>query len=82
MEFWELTPFEFSLKVTAFGDRLKQEQEERITLTYLGAAWQRVNKLPSLKKILGNDSVKKEMTPQEMLEEIKKLNASMGGTTC
>lgn len=65
--------------VKAYTERIKREQEERITLTYLGAALQRAKKMPSLKELLKED--KKEMSSESMLEEVRKLNAAMGGIT-
>lgn len=35
--------------------------------------------MPSLKKLLGKEASKKIMTPLEMFENIKKLNAALGG---
>lgn len=62
-----------------YNENKKIEQEEKIVLTYLGAYWQRVNKLPSINEVLGKNKPKKEMTPEEMLEKIKQLNAAFGG---
>lgn len=75
-----MTPFELNIVITARADRLKQEQEDRIVAAYLSAYWQRVRKLPSLKSILEENKPKKPQTAQDMLEEIKRLNAAMGGT--
>lgn len=80
LEFWEMTPFELNIVITARADRLKQEQEDRIVAAYLSAYWQRVKKLPSLKSILEENKPKKPQTAEDMLEEIKRLNAAMGGT--
>lgn len=80
LDFWELTPYEFSLSVIAYGKKMKQKQEDQLVLTYLGAYWQRVDPkhFPKLKDILGD---LKEPTPEEMLEEFKRMNDAMGGTT-
>lgn len=86
MDFWEITPYELSLTVKAYSKKAKQEQEDLITAAYLTAYWQRVKKMPSLKEVLGIDKKprnpkKQDQTPEEMLEEIKRLNAAFGGTT-
>lgn len=77
LEFWELTPFEFELYVNSYTEKNKQDQEDKLVMTWLGAYWQRVEKMPSLKKVLGKEN--KQPTAEEMLEEIKKMNASIGG---
>jgi hypothetical protein len=78
-DFWDITPYEFTFYVQAFIDEMKQKQEDWITQAYLTAYWHRVKKMPNLKEILGKKP--QEQTPNQMLEEIKKLNASMGGST-
>jgi hypothetical protein len=82
-EYNEMTPYELNLHILDFYEKQKQEREDKLTLTYLGAYWQRVEKLSiqHLKKVLDRDKPKKEMTNQEMLNEVKKLNAAFGGTT-
>lgn len=80
LTFWELTPFEYSLMVNAHTKKIKQDQEEKLILTYLGAAWQRAKKMPSLDRILGKQEVKKQMTPEEMLQKVMQLNKAFGGT--
>lgn len=72
-----MTPYELNVCIQVYNEQTKQEQEEKITLTYLGAYWQRVKKMPTLKKILGQE--KKQMTAKEMLEKVKQLNAALGG---
>jgi hypothetical protein len=79
LTFWELTPYEFSLKVKAYSKKIKQEQEEKLVLTYLGAAWQRSKKMPSLKQVLGKQETNKQMTPEEMLRKVIALNKAFGG---
>jgi hypothetical protein len=37
--------------------------------------------MPSIDKILKQDEPKKEMTAEEMLQEIKKMNVKLGGKT-
>ena len=80
--FWELTPGELSAMIKANNVRLKHEQEERITIAYLGAYWQRVKKMPKLSEVLSGkkEEKKKKQSPAQMLNEIKKLNAALGGT--
>jgi tRNA splicing ligase len=78
-----MTPYELILAINVHNEKQKQKSEDEITLAYLNAYWQRVNKLPSLKKILGNEQqpVKKEMTAEEMLKEVMKINKVSGGTS-
>lgn len=74
-----MTPYQLSLYVQDYNEWTKQEQEDKLVLTYLGAYWQRVKRLPNLKKILNQSVPPKKMTPEEMLAQVKKLNAALGG---
>jgi predicted RNase H-like nuclease len=80
LTFWELTPYEFSLMVKSYTKKIKQQQEDSLVLTYLGAAWQRAKKMPSLDRILGKQQQPKQMTPEEMLQKVLRLNKAFGGT--
>lgn len=80
LEFWELTPYEFSLVVNSYAKRREEEAEEKLTLAYINAMWtiQFLGKnKPRLDDIKKN--YKKEMTDQEMLNQIKLLNNILGG---
>lgn len=83
LEFWKLTPFEFSLCVDSYCKRKKFEQDERITAAYMGAYFERVKKMPNLQELLDKEQQevkKKEQTPTDMLAEVKRINAALGGT--
>jgi hypothetical protein len=77
LEFWEITPFEFMLKADAYSKKTKEDQEERLILTWLGAAWQRSKTMPDIKKLIGNGKEQKkqrpEMTDEEMFNAMKKM---------
>lgn len=74
-----MTPYELSLYLSEYSEKQRLEQEEKITLAYLTAYWQRVQKMPSLKEVLGKTKPKEAMTPEQMLKQIKLLNAVFGG---
>jgi hypothetical protein len=76
-----MTPYELNLFINDFAERQQQEREDKLTITYLGAYWQRVEKLSinHLKKLLNKEPIKKEMTDEEMLKVVKRLNAVFGG---
>ncbi|ALC92059.1 hypothetical protein AM500_21370 [Bacillus sp. FJAT-18017] len=87
-----MTPYELSISIKVFNEKQKLESEIRkheienqLTVAYFNARWQRVGKLSIkdltevLKKLNGEDKPKR-MTPEEMLNEVKKLNAAFGGT--
>lgn len=72
--------YELNLYIEDYKDRTKNEQEERLILTYLNAAWQRCKRMPNLNKLLGmKEPEKKKMTDIEMFEKIKMLNKALGG---
>lgn len=81
LEFWELTPYEFSLVANAYDKRREEEAEERLILAYINAAWTIQflgKKKPKLDDVLKKNH-KKEMTDEEMLNQIKLLNNILGG---
>lgn len=82
LDFWELTPAELELTIKAYNENKKEKQEERLILTWLGAAWQRSKKMPDIKKILNKTPTQKKMTDEEMLEQVKKINIALGGEYC
>jgi hypothetical protein len=80
LTFWELTPAELSILIKAYQERMKREHEQQVVNAYLTAYWHRVKKMPSLKEVLGHQTEKKKKTPEQMLEVVKQLNATFGGT--
>lgn len=82
LEFWQLTPFEFGLMVKSYSKKTEDENREKITLAYVNAYWNAQwmggkNKPPTLESLLSKN--KKQMTPEQMLEQVKQLNAIFGG---
>jgi hypothetical protein len=78
----EMTPYELSLFVEAFGNKQQAEHDDKMTLVWLGEYFHRVKKLPSLNELLGKkdkQEEKKAMTDNEMLDVVKLLNAKFGG---
>ena len=83
LEFCELTPYEFSLVVNSYVKRREEDAEEKLTLAYINALWTIQflgKKKPKLDDILKKKH-KKEMTDEEMLNQIKLLNNVLGGVT-
>lgn len=85
LEFWELTPFEFNCVVNGYTEREKQREEQLVTIAYVQALWTAQwalgkTKPKPLEAILGNRP-KKQMTDEDMLNAIKKINAELGGGT-
>lgn len=76
-----MTPHELNLHIEAYSERLRQEQNDGITLAYLGAYWNRVKRMPGLNNILGKTEKKIEQTPEQMLAAVKAMHAAMGGET-
>lgn len=77
-----MTPYEVSLYIEATQERQETELKERLSLVWLGEYYHRTKRLPKLKDELRKvSSEKEEMTPEEMLEKVKALNAQFGGIT-
>jgi hypothetical protein len=78
-EYNYITPHELNLHIQAYNERLRHESKEQLTQAYLTAYWGRVKRMPDLKKILGGEEPKTQ-TAEQMLREVRKLNALFGGT--
>jgi hypothetical protein len=76
-EYDEMTPYELSVHADIYAEKAEQEREDKITLVWLGARLQRTEPFPSLNELLGKSD--EEMSDEEMLEQVKKLNALFGG---
>lgn len=86
-EFWDMTPYEFSIFTKGFFARKKNERDESITLSYLNAMWtiqwlssDKKDRPQPLEKILGIKKEKKVMSSEQMLAQVKQLNALFGGS--
>jgi hypothetical protein len=76
----EMTPYELNLHADIYQEKQKFEEEERLTLVWMGEYFQRIEKLPTLNEILGKKEETEEMTADEMLHNIMQLNSALGGT--
>lgn len=77
-----MTPNELSIHAEVYREKQKMEQDEKITLVWMGEYFHRLEKLPPLKQFLEieeKEEVKKEMTSDEMYKQVEKLNALFGG---
>lgn len=82
-QYEEMTPYQLNIYIQAYQENKKEDIEDRITLAYKQAYWTiqwlGKQKPESLDKILGKKP--KEQSPEDMLKEIMKLNAELGGDT-
>lgn len=82
-EFLSMTPRVFYIYANAYRQRLERESEEKVTIAYMNALWSAQwfdkKKPPKLNDLLNKSNKKKVMTPKEMLEKVKQLNAALGG---
>ena len=79
LDFWEITPYEFNLVINAYAENKKEHEDEMITQAYLTAYLQRVKKMPQLKTLIKSTQPKKVMTDDEMMKQVMKFNAMLGG---
>lgn len=73
-----MTPYELNLHAEIFEEKQKFEQEERLTLVWMGEYFHRVEELPKLDDLLGKK--KETMTDEEMLLKVTELNGALNGT--
>jgi hypothetical protein len=79
-----MTPYELNVRIQAYANRKKVEGEEALTSAYLTAYWQRVKRMPDLKKLLDDtkqpqNKKSKEQTPEQMFAAVKAAHAAFGG---
>jgi hypothetical protein len=78
---WEnITPYELSVCSEGYIERKEMESHEAITMVWLGEHFHRSKRLPELNKLLNRTKQKKQMTDEEMLNTVKRLNAQFGGS--
>lgn len=75
-----MTPYELSIYAEVFAEKKQIKQEEKITLVLMGEYFHRMEKLPRFKDVLGKKEKTKEMTADEMLQNVMQLNGALGGT--
>jgi hypothetical protein len=82
-EYDEMTPYQLNLYIEDYNARKKVDTEEKLALAWLSAYWQRAKRMPSFSKVLKDlhEEPKHEMTPEEILAQVKSLNAALGGNT-
>lgn len=77
-----MTPYQLNLIASDYIEKQKEESEEELIKVYLMALWTSrwvwAKKVPKFEELLGKP--KKPKSPEQMLEEVKKLNAMFGGT--
>ncbi len=76
-----MTPYQLRLYVEEENKKEEARAEEMIRMAYLQSAW--IAKFVWMKKIPTYEELtqkEKEMTPEEMLKQIKQFNLAFGGT--
>lgn len=77
----KMTPREFHIYIDSYSKRREIEQKESIYQAYLISRWVWQKKV-DIDKILKNafaPTKSKKMTPEQMLAQVKALNALFGG---
>lgn len=82
-EFWKITPFELEIAKKAYSDRQTEKYNANVILACQTAFYSRVEKLSWTD--WKNDIIKEEkqlveMSDEQLLNQIKTLNAMLGGT--
>jgi hypothetical protein len=74
-----VTPFELSVMIDVHNRKKESHYEEIVTQSYLSAYYNRVKKMPSLKEVLNKKPTKNGDKGDSALDEIKRINAALGG---
>lgn len=85
-EFWKMTPYELNLIARNYQERQRNTFKEKLALEYYNAMWtiqwlgKKSQHPKPLDEILDNlYKEKKVMTDEDMLKQVKALNAMFGG---
>lgn len=81
-EYYDMTPHELNLCFEVFAGVEEAKSRERAFLAYVNAKLPRFKKFPTFEKAFGYKEIEVEKKPQtaaDMLAEIVKLNAALGG---
>ncbi|MBW7475952.1 hypothetical protein K0T92_14495 [Paenibacillus oenotherae] len=74
-----MTPHELNLHIQVYAEHNRREIEEGLTLAYMTAYWHRVKRMPDLKKLIQDTRPRVSKTPEQLLAQVKAINAAMGG---
>jgi len=75
----EMTPRELNLHIQVYNEMSREKSEEELVVAYLTAYWNRVRRMPNLRNILSSIRPREEMSDEQLLAQIKAMNAAMGG---
>lgn len=76
-----MTPYQLRLYVEEENKKEEARAEEMMRMAYLQSVW--ISRFVWMKKVPAYEELnkkEKEMTPEEMLEQIKQFNLAFGGT--
>lgn len=74
-----MTPHELNLRIQVYNEEKLEKGEEELVIAYLTAYWNRVKQMPNLRNILSTIRPLEEMSDEQLLAQIKAMNAAMGG---
>jgi hypothetical protein len=77
LDFWNLTPYEFSIIVEGYSERQTEKRQELLYLAWHTEAFARQKRLPGLKKLLKDNGQKKKnntLSKEELLKIAKSKN--------
>lgn len=74
-----MTPHELNLRIQVYNEEKLEKGEEEFIIAYLTAYWNRVKRMPNLRNILSSIRPREEMSDEQLLAQIKAMNAAMGG---
>ena len=73
-----MTPAELNIYALAYAEKREDRQKENIYQAYLISRWVWAKKI-DIKKYLNTSKKKKQMTDEQMLQQVKIFNEVFGG---
>lgn len=75
-----MTPHELNIHIEEYIAAQEAKQKNEVSLAWLNAYYQRVKRMPDIKKVTNlKPAAKKQQTDEQMLERIIAMNKTMGG---
>lgn len=74
-----MTPRELNLYIVAYAERTKRDGEEGLVTAWLSAYYNRIKRMPDLKKVLADLEPKRQQSDEEMAAEMAKFAAIQKG---
>ena len=76
--FWSLTPWQLSVCLGAYSEKLEQEHDHNVWIMWHGAVLHRVNKLPPMTDFLSGKKTSKGIDERAIMARLRAYQNAVG----